>query len=158
VIDDKKIGHLLDDVSRRVGRRKLLTNGLKGVAAAVAGLTVGTLPSRAFAHEGHPYCHYPGAGHCSNIGKSCPSNGCPSGCNICVLADGCGCPYTSGAWTTSQSCGLCGFGYYLCWDCRCTSCSNKCGCKSSCRCSGCCRVEEVKRDMAAAMSLAAAQN
>jgi hypothetical protein len=157
---DRRIGQWLEDASRRLGRRKVLTNGLKGVAAAVAAVTVGTWPGRAVAHPGHPYCHYPGHGHCSNLGKSCPLNGgCPSGCYVCTTSSGCGgCIYSSGYWATSSHCGICGEGFKLCYDCRCTGCSRTCGCASKCLCSGCCRREDVEREMERAMAEAAALN
>lgn len=159
---DRKIGQWLEDTSRLIGRRKILMNGLKGAAVAVAGLTVGTLPGRASADPSHPYCHYPNGRHCSAYGKTCPtSGGCPSGCYVCTRSSGCStslCPYSSGYWITAPACGVCGYGYYLCYDCRCTSCSRICGCKSSCRCSGCCALAEVEEDMRRTLAEAAARN
>jgi hypothetical protein len=158
---DRKVAHWLEDTSRRLGRRRMLSTGLKGVAAAVAGLTVGSLQSReALAHPGHPYCHFPGHGHCGNLGYGCPSaGGCPSGCAVCTTASGCaGCIYSSGYWASAPACGICRFGYYLCYDCRCTSCNRVCGCRSSCRCSRCCAPAEVRRDLENAMAEAAARN
>ena len=147
---DRAIGHWLEDNVRRIGRRSVLLNGLKAATAVVAGVTVGSWPSQALAHPEHTYCHYPGAGHCSNLGKSCPSaGGCPSGCYVCTTSSGCGgCIYSSGYWSTrSGSCGPGGYGYYLCYDCRGTSCNNVCGDRSTCKCANCRTAADVKTDM-----------
>jgi len=146
---DRAVGHWLDIVARRVGRRKALLDGLKAAAVVVAGVTVGTMPGRAVAHEGHPNCHYPDSKHCSELGKTCPSVGCPSGCVTCVREDGCpDCIYSSGYWATLHGvCGSGGYGFYLCYDCRCTGCERLCGCKSVCMCGGCRNRGDVEVEM-----------
>lgn len=158
---DRTIGHWLEDTVRRMGRRSFVINGLKAAAATVAGVTVGSWPSEALAHPEHTYCHYPYGRHCSSLGKSCPSaGGCPSGCYICrVETCGSPCIYSSGYWATrSGSCGPGGYGYYLCYDCRCTSCSSSrvCGCRSSCKCANCRTAADVRADMSLTMAQQAA--
>jgi hypothetical protein len=159
---DYAIGRWLEDASRRIGRRKVLLNSLKAAAVTIAGVTVGVMPGgRALAHPEHSYCHYPGAGHCSVLGRSCPSaGGCPSGCYVCTKPSGCGgCIYSSGYWATrSGSCGSQGYGYYLCYDCRCTSCSSVCGCRSACKCGGCRTPADVRQDMQETMAELARQS
>ncbi len=152
---DRSVGEWLERAARRMGRRKFLVNGMKAAAVTVAGVTVGAWPKQALAHPEHTYCHYPRGVYCTQIAGACPSGGgCPSGCYVCTTASGCsGCIYSSGYWATrSGSCGSQGYGYYLCYDCRCTSCSRTCGCRSSCRCGGCLTAADVKADMDRAMA------
>lgn len=155
---DRKLNVVAEDVARAVSRREVVFKGLRGLAAAAAAVSVGSLAGvkDAFARTACTCsCAYPGCGNCSCRGKTCPTNGCPSSCKICHLGD-CsngGCPYSDGNWVCCSGCGVCGFGYYVCYDCRCptctgcSGCSNKCGCKSGCLCSGCCSPAEVAAEM-----------
>ena len=158
---DTKMSHMTEDVARRLSRRDALLKGVKGIVATAAAVSVGGAVSvrDAFAATTACGCAYPGCGHCSCRGKSCPTSGCPSGCYICTSADcpNSACIYAGGSWVDSNCpCGRCGYGYYRCYDCRCTGCSAKCGCRSACLCSGCCATTEVKEQMARDEELARA--
>jgi hypothetical protein len=158
---DRKLSELSEDMARKLSRRQALLKGVKGAAAAVAVLAVGgTVGVRdALAATSSCGCSYPGCGHCSCRGKSCPSSGCPSGCYICksTTCPNTACIYTSGSWIDSNCpCGRCGFGYFRCYDCRCTSCSKLCGCRSICLCSGCCSPEELEHQFERDKALVAA--
>ena len=143
---DTQISLLTEDVVRKVSRRQALIRGVKGMSAVVAGLSVGSLirTEEAFAACSCS-CTYPGCGHCSCRGKTCPFNGCPSGCIQCTSTDcpGTSCIYGDANWICCFGCGQ-GSGFYRCWDCRCTGCGTLCGCKSGCLCSGCRTAEDVK--------------
>lgn len=157
---DTKMSHVTEDVARRISRREVVLKGVKGAAATVAALSVGGMGAArgAFAATSCG-CSYPGCGHCSCRGYSCPSSGCPSACQICTSGDcpGTSCIYSGGSWIDSNCpCGVCGFGYFRCYDCRCTACSRLCGCRSTCLCSGCCAQEQVKVQMARDEELALA--
>lgn len=154
---DRKLNLVTEDVVRAVSRRELVFKGLRGLAAAAAGVSVGSLVGvkDAFGRTACTCsCSYPGCGQCGCEGKTCPTNGCPSSCKICRSSDcASGCPYADGNWICCNGCGVCGFGYYVCYDCRCptcstcSGCSHKCGCKSGCLCSGCCSAAEVAAEM-----------
>src|SRR6266511_238823 len=155
---DATIVQLTDNAVRRLGRRRALFMGMKYAAAAVAGVAIANLPARrAYADT---VCHPPHGTWCSAYGYSCPSGGgCPSQCLVCKSSDGCGvCPWSSGYWfTDTGTCGICGQGFKLCYDCRCTGCSSTCGCMSGCLCSGCCSPAEVKQEIARVRAEAAAR-
>lgn len=146
---DEALSTWSEDVARRVSRRTILIRTLKGVAGTVAGLTIGSWVGMSEAEAVGCNCLYPGCGNCSCHGKTCPSNGCPSGCYVCKSGDCVNCDYSDGEWTCcSNCCGICGKGFYLCYDCRCTGCLAQCGCKTNCLCSGCCTPQDVREEMA----------
>jgi hypothetical protein len=149
---DRRMSHLTEDLARKLSRRQILKKSVKGIVASVAGLTFGSTVGADPAHARACGCSYPGCGHCNCRGKSCPRNGgCPSGCVVCTKADcpSSACIYSGGSWIDADcSCGTCGFGYFRCYDCRCTSCSKLCGCRTTCLCSGCCRAAELRAQMA----------
>jgi hypothetical protein len=157
---DRRMSHLTEDVARKVSRRKVLKHGIKGIVASVAAMAIGSTVGADPALASSCGCSYPGCGHCSCRGKPCPSGGgCPSGCYICTSVDcpSTSCIYSGGSWIDSDcSCGVCGFGYYRCYDCRCTSCSTLCGCRTTCLCSGCCAPAELRTLMARDEALVAA--
>jgi hypothetical protein len=157
---DTSVSILSEDVARKLSRRQALSRGVKGIATAAAALSIGELvrPSIASAVNCTCSCNPPFGCLCGSscMNKTCPQNGCPSGCTICTTADGCGgnCPYDHGFWICCTGCGSCGLGYYVCYDCKCGSDCNSgslCGCKSNCRCSGCCSRSEVKAQMLSEM-------
>ena len=149
---DTKMSHLTEDVARRLSRRQVVLRGVKGLAASLAAVSAGGAFAvrDAFGRTTACGCVYPGCGRCSCRGLTCPSTGCPSGCYICTSGDcpNTACIYSGGSWVDSNcSCGRCGYGYYRCYDCRCTSCSRLCGCRSICLCSGCCAQDEIQEQM-----------
>jgi hypothetical protein len=157
---DRAVNLAAEDIARRLTRRRVVSRGVKGAAALVAGLSVGGFAGvrSAFASNCLCSCDFPGCGECSCKGKSCPANGCPSGCVSCISTDcpGSGCIYSDGTWVCCTGCGRCGLGYYSCWDCRCLTCNDACGCKTDCRCAGCCSPAQVKEEMARDAALARA--
>lgn len=147
---DRRLSELSEDVARKLSRRQVLRKGVKGAVAAVAVLAFGGTAGVRGAVASSLVscgCSYPGCGHCSCRGKTCPSGGgCPSGCYVCkkTTCPNTACIYNTGSWIDADCpCGICGYGYFRCYDCRCTSCSRLCGCRSWCLCSGCCRPEEL---------------
>jgi hypothetical protein len=158
---DRKVNHLTEDFARRLNRRQLVFKGVKGLAAAAAALSVGSLAGvrNAFAMPTcNCTCTPPQGGNCVGTCNacgygSCPANGCPSGCYKCRNGDCSSCPYDSASWVCCYGCGTCGNGYRLCYDCRCPTgsgkgCSRKCGCKSVCIGGGGCGPAEVEAEMA----------
>src|SRR5215218_5285063 len=147
---DKKVSFLSEDLARKLSRKQLMVRGVKGFAAVAAGASVGSLVrvKDAFAANCTCSCDYPGCGNCSCRGKICPNNGCPSGCTLCKAGDCDSCPYSNASWVCCTGCGVCGLGWYVCYDCKCPGCGSLCGCKTDCRCSGCCSPAEVKAEMA----------
>src|SRR6266540_4653120 len=124
-------------LARRINRRDLIFRAVKSVAAAAAAASVGSLVN---VKEVFAACTCSYLASCSPYG-ACPFRGCPSSCTACTSSNGCGtnCPHSSGYWVIPNcSCGVCGNGWYECWDCKCPSCSHLCTCKSTCVCSGCC--------------------
>jgi hypothetical protein len=158
---DTKTSHLTEDVARRISRRDIVLKGVKGMAASVAALSVGGMAAArgAFALVNSCACSYPGCGSCSCLGYTCPSTGCPSACRICTSVDcpGTQCIYSGGSWIVQNCvCGHGGYGYYRCYDCRCTSCSRLCGCRSMCFCAGCRSAADVRAQIARDEELALA--
>ena len=133
-----------------LSRRKVLARAVRGTAVLASGVVAGNLvsPTRAFALTCD--CSPPRTLYCASIGKTCPSNGCPSGCYVCTTASGCTpCIYSNGSWVACTGFGTCGNGYKVCYDCRCVTCSSTCGCLSAVLCAGCCSPAEMKASMAA---------
>lgn len=156
---DRQVDHIFSVGVRRLTRREMLTRGLKGVAVSVAGLTVGTLPTwSAFAGiEPDAPCTFPNGNSCDSVGHPCPSVGCPSDCTICRKASGCyHCTWNDGFWATGN-CGRCGMGYFLCYDCACSTCAKACGCRSQCQCYDCCSAREVRGEMSHQLALASSR-
>jgi hypothetical protein len=143
---DTDLSLLSESAARKLNRREVMTHSLKGVVATVAGISVGALirPSDALADDCQ--CGWPGGPPgqtCGSIGYTCPSWGCPSGCQTCIQGDCDDCGYPSG-WWTSCSCGLCNIGFRACFDCVCTGCGyGECGCLSGCQCFSCCNRAEL---------------
>jgi len=131
-------------LARRINRREMMFKAVRGVGAAAAAASVGSLAS---IKDVFASCDCGYLGFCSSYGATCPTRGCPSSCTACTSANGCGCPHSSGYWVIAGcSCGVCGNGWYECWDCKCPSCSQLCTCKSTCVCSGCCSPGDVARE------------
>lgn len=147
---DRHTSVLTETIARRVSRRAALYKFARGFAGVTAALSIGNLAAaRDALADPTPGCGcaFPG-GPC---GGNCPSGGgCPSGCVKCLSSD-CGdpCLYADGSWIdTDCPCGPTGNGFYLCTDCRCLTCNDKCGCRSSCLCGGCRTKQEVALEMA----------
>jgi hypothetical protein len=141
---DMSVGLASEDIARKLSRRTLLFRTLKGTAATAAALSVGSFVGVKNAFADACDCTPPGQ-FCWAIGKTCPFNGCPTGCSICTTSDGCGgCIYSSGYWVACTGQGSCSNGYRLCYDCKCPGCGTTCGCLSGCICCNCCSPQEVR--------------
>jgi hypothetical protein len=133
---DKQVSVFTESVVRRLSRRKMVTRTVKGLFATVALAAIGQGTGLTKAFAANPCTCDDGwtTGHlCNYYGYKCPSNGCPSGCSLCHSND-CGgwCNWSSGQWVSCSHQGHSGRGYKLCWDCKCTTCTNKCSCLSQC--------------------------
>lgn len=148
---DRVVGIWTEELARKVDRRHILVKGIRGLAASVAAVSVGSFAEvkQVFAVT----CT------CNWIRKqvNCPSHcccptgaGCPSGCSFCTSSDSCGgwCIYPDGCWTSCNSFCTCGYGYKLCCDCKCNSCSGYlCTCLSQVICCQCCTPADVEAEM-----------
>jgi hypothetical protein len=157
---DATVSDLTEGLARRLSRRQVVFKVVRGAALGFAAAsTAGFAGVRtALAAAAASGCNFPGCGSCSCLGKTCPSNGCPSGCYTCTpTSGGCAnCGWSDANWVCCTGCagGTCG--YRLCWDCRCTSCSRTCGCRSTCRCTGCCSLQDIEAALAREGELAGA--
>lgn len=153
-------GGWIEVAARRLSRRQVLSNALKGAVVAVAGLTLGELPSAAFSDAtAETVCGYPNGRSCNDLGYNCPTGpggGCPPACSVCRKPD-CSphCTYADGNWIAGN-CGRCGMGFFICFDCKCKHCAGVCGCQSVCQCTGCCSPADVQREIALIKSLSVA--
>lgn len=159
---DKRVSILAESAARRLSRRRVVLGMMKGVFAAVAATTLGAFVNigRAFAIDfsncqtcnKNCTCHWiPNSGNANCPSKGgCPPTGCPSGCSPCTGSDSCGgwCIYSDGAWCACNCLGVCGNGYRVCIDCKCSSCSGYlCTCLSQVICPNCCRTEDIEEEM-----------
>lgn len=141
---DQNTSVLSESTARQLSRRAFLIQAVKGLVAAVAGLTLGQFTVGAA--EAACTC---GGQSCASIGKSCPSSGCPSNCTVCKNTTGCSkCTYPTGYWVSCTGQGACGNGYRLCYDCKCGTCdSGVCYCLTTCFCCNCCSPADVEAEM-----------
>lgn len=144
---DRRISLTSEAIARKLSRRRVLVNSVKGLVAVVAGVTMAHLVNlkQAFADS----C-------CDGIrcdqyfGKPCPvgtgTPGCPTGCSLCTCG-GTACPYSNGYWMCP--CGTYGNGHYFCSDCKCPDCDHVgCVCQSDiCICAGCQTPQDVEDEM-----------
>ena len=168
---DEQVSVVSEEFARRLSRRQLILRSAKGVVTGIAAISVGSLAGmkNAFAAEnvtGKGCCYItPGVQYgcktsvqggtdCQGHGLgTCPSTGCPSGCQRCYTNTCPGiCGYTSselnGCWVGLSGYCTCGEGYRLCCDCQCTSCSRTCTCLSAVLCCGCCGPEDLLTSIA----------
>jgi hypothetical protein len=148
---DKHISNIAESMARRVNRRRVITRGIKGGFALVAGLALGQLSNLKEAFAVTCTCNWAGGSgnaNCPNVG-GCPAQGCPSGCSICTTSSGCGtiCNYASGFWVSCTGLGSCGKGYRLCRDCNCNGCNYICTCLSATICNFCCSKKELEESL-----------
>jgi hypothetical protein len=143
---DKRISVLGEELARRLNRRQVLEHGVKGLAAAVGAMTIGSLSGIKEAFAITCNCNWIQGKHCTNCPPANPY--CGSGCSICTSTDWCSgwCIYSGGQWISCTGFGPCGNGYKVCTDCKCNSCSNMCTCLSAILCNGCCSPAEVQAD------------
>ncbi len=171
---DENISILMESTARVLKRRRFLGGMIKGVAAATAGLTLGTFWDirSAFATRCPPKgcsgcqtscdCCYIGGDYeanCRHWSHACPFTGCPSGCSVCTGTDSCGglCIYSNGSWCACNCLGICHNGYQICTDCKCNSCTGYlCTCRSGCICCSCCNPKDVEAEMRRIAALSAA--
>lgn len=150
---DKQVSVFTESLARRLARRKMLGTAVKGAVAAIAAATIGQFTNlrQAFAVSCTCDDNWTNGVPCDNIGHSCPSSGCPSGCSVCCCNDCNGwCNYPSGSWTSCSGLGKCGNGYKICTDCKCGNpCTkqNRCTCLSQCICCNCCTKADVQAEM-----------
>lgn len=147
---DRQLGQVVESAARVLDRRKFLSRTIKGIFAAVAGITVGEFINiQSAAAACNPTCNWVNGNHCSG----CPFyGGCPSTYNVCTQSSGCGgnlCPYPNGQWTVSgcDHVGKCFMGFYLCTDCMIGDCTGLCTCLSGCICCSCCTPADVEAEM-----------
>lgn len=149
---DKNISIAAESLARKLNRRKMMTNTIKGVFATVAAATIGQFANigQAFAVSCTCDDNWTNGSPCNNIGYPCPSTtGCPSGCAVCTNND-CGgwCNYSTGSWISCTGLGTCGNGYKKCVDCKCAgTCSKKCTCLGPCICCNCCSAQDIRDEM-----------
>jgi hypothetical protein len=139
---DQKLSEVGEALARQLSRRALIFTGIKGTAAAMAAISVGSLTQLKVAYAQNCSCDYTGTnGPCAN----CPSSGCPSGYSPCDNSH-CSLCCVGGAYWIIPNC-VCGAcqGWYDCWDCWTGTCNQAhvCVCRSSCVCSGCCSPADV---------------
>jgi hypothetical protein len=147
---DESVNLLSESIARRLTRRRVLINGMKGVVGSLAALSLGMLRTPLEALASNPGCSWLGG----STNKNCPQHptcpqapGCPSGCSICTDACAAHCPWPGGSWTVG-SCGTCNLGWYVCTDCMCNSCdAYLCTCESICQCSRCCSPQSVSTEL-----------
>lgn len=155
-MDNRDVSLLTKGLARRLSRREALMRGLRGVAVVSAGVAGGTILTAEQAKAVTCTCGPPNNKYCSG----CPSNGCPSGYDVCYSNQGCSqCIYASGSWVSCTGLGDCGYGYKRCYDCRkhaTTGCTSTCGCLTGILCGFCCSPAEVKAFMARDEQLALA--
>jgi hypothetical protein len=155
---DKQTSIVVESLARLITRRRVVTNSLKGVAAVVAGASLGTFIDFRDAFAAGCTCNwYNGSGNANCPSHpGCNSSGsasCPSGCSPCTSSDVCRdsqgyyCNYSSGSWTSCTGQGSCGNGYRICIDCKCPNCSYVCTCLSNCICCNCCKEADVENEM-----------
>lgn len=153
---DERTSRLTESVARAVSRRRVLVRTAKGIAATIAGVTLGQLIAVRNAFADSCSCNwYGGSGNanCPSWPHPCPwGQGCPSGCSVCTSSDVCRngvyyCNYAGGSWGTCYG-GKCGNGHYVCTDCKCPNCSYVCTCLSQeFYCGNCCTPQEVEAEM-----------
>ncbi len=141
---DSRIGIFAESIARKLNRRKLVANGVKGLFGTVAGVALGQLVNiqQAFA-SGCDTCNWAYGHHCSG----CPGYaGCPSGYAVCTSSSGCGtiCNYPNGQWTVCTIPCSCSTGFRVCTDCRTNGCGYICTCLSGriCCSQPCCSTPE----------------
>jgi hypothetical protein len=168
---DDQVSVVSEDFARRLTRRKFILRTAKGVVTGMAAISLGSLVGmkNAFAAQnvtGNGCCYITpgvtlGCKHSAQGGVdcgahgfgNCPSAGCPSGCQRCY-SNTCPeiCSYSSsqmnGCWVGYSGYCDCGFGYKLCCDCQCTSCSRTCTCLSQVICCGCCAEADLLTSIA----------
>jgi hypothetical protein len=152
---DLYISSAAERFARTISRRRLLIAAVKGVVAATAAATLGTLTNVTVAFAS---CCGGNVG-CAGIGTCTSSGGCPSACTTCLKSNHCGpndsyCPHVTGQWTCS--CGICGGGWTTCTDCKCPDCSTTCTCATACQCPRCCSPADVEAEMSRIAALRAA--
>ncbi len=148
---DKYLSETTESIARQMNRRRVLSRGIKGGFALVAGITLGQFSNLKSAFAA-PYCSCDWAyGHvnCSGSGGYCSGTSCPSGCSVCTTSSGCGtiCNYPGGRWVSCTGFGTCGRGYKLCTDCNCNACRYVCTCLSSIVCLNCCTKTELQESL-----------
>ena len=87
---DETVSRWTETLARKISRRRIVSTGLKGIAATAAAWTIGNFAAGQSAEAVSCSCSYPGCGSCSCLGKTCPTSGCPSGCYVCTTSSGCG--------------------------------------------------------------------
>lgn len=77
---DRQLGQVVESAARVLDRRKFLSRTIKGIFAAVAGITVGEFINiQSAAAACNPTCNWVNGNHCSG----CPFyGGCPSTYNV----------------------------------------------------------------------------
>lgn len=122
---DRRISLLTESTARRIGRRKVISKGLKASFGMAAGLAAG-LGMTVKNAEAACTCDWAAGRQLSG----CPTQGgCPSGWSRCLLGDPpadyrnygcCGwCNYAyPGSWVTCSGLGPYGNGYRVCTDCK----------------------------------------
>lgn len=161
---DRQISVLSEELARNLNRRRFLINGVKGLAAAAAAVSIGGLTNLREVFAVTCTCNWingSGNSNCPHWSYPCPTyGGCPSGCSFCTINDlprgsngfGCygWCNYSGGQWISCNNLCNCGNGYRVCSDCKCSTCNGYlCTCLSSgVICCGCCTPQEVQAEMA----------
>jgi hypothetical protein len=158
---DAGVADVSERFLRKMTRRSALRNSLLGGVVTVAGLAVGEGVAKGCVTESG--CSCGPTVRCGTYGHSCPSDGCPSGMDICkngssyycscnqghYNVQGYCCEYACGYWITCT--GLCkGYGFRICYDCHGggLGCSHWCTCLSEILCCQCTSAKDFHKEQA----------
>src|ERR1700736_4713170 len=105
---DDAVSRLSENFVRTLSRREVTIRGLKGLAATLAALSLGSVINVKEAFAGCASCNWIQGKHCS----SCPIGyGCNSPCSVCTTGCSGWCNYSTGYWVVPNcSCGHCNYG------------------------------------------------